>query len=61
VTLKIHLTKPEVISFGQSGANIGIVIGRAIEAETEMGLEILSSRSFVHEAYQGARSKKDLT
>jgi hypothetical protein len=37
-SLKMDLTKPEAISFGQSGSNIGTAIGRSIEAEREMGL-----------------------
>lgn len=35
----MELAKPEGISLGQSGANIGIVIGRPVGAEREMGLE----------------------
>jgi len=35
----MDLAKPESVSLGQSGANIGMVIGRPIEAEGQMGLE----------------------
>ena len=47
------------ISPGQNGASIGMVIGRSIEAEREMGLEIGTQRPVRNRSDQGACSKKE--
>jgi hypothetical protein len=58
---RIVLVKPGTISLGQTAEDIGRVIGKVIEAETEVGLEKPRSMSVPNKALLGACSKKDPT
>jgi hypothetical protein len=55
---RIDLAEPDAVSLGQTGVNIGIVIGRSIEAETKMGLETVRFGPILDRSPQGACSKK---
>jgi len=55
---RIDLAEADAISLGQSGANIGMAIGRSIGAETETELEIHMLGPVRNKRDQGTCSKK---
>ena len=58
---RIKLAEPGTVSIGHAGANIEIVIGRSIEAETEKGLEIQKLRPVENRMERGTCCKKEPT
>lgn len=56
--LMANLFKPEAISLGESGTNIGMVSGRAIETDTEIGLDTVRVEASRGKGHLGAYSKK---